>query len=157
AVNRPGGYTEVDIRVDNLTLNGNAVAQQNGYIQLYVYVLFKCVQGMARLAAPNANGIIYIPAANDFKPNSHGGQLNSIIHELGHAMGMNANPAETQVDSHQYHYEFNGNHCRSGLAKTENNDGPSYQIEANENKPGLCVMFGFTSDTNPRSQFCAEC
>jgi hypothetical protein len=112
---------------------------------------------MARLSAGGANGIIVIPAARDFKPNTPGGQLNSIVHELGHCIGMAANPKETGVDGHQFHYSHNGDHCSSGLPRTAANDGPSYQIQSNQDLPGLCVMFGFTSNVNPRTSFCTDC
>ena len=112
---------------------------------------------MARLNGNNAKGIIIIPARRDFKANSNNGQLNSIIHELGHCVGMVANPAETNLDTHGFHYSHNGDHCRNGLAQTAANDGPSYQTQANQDAPGLCVMFGFTSNVNPRLAFCDEC
>ena len=158
AVNRPGGFIEADVQVNNLTLNGLAVPQQNASISLTVYVLNTFVAGMARLAAPDAKGILIIPAAYDFKPKPHGGQLNSIIHELGHCLGMVANVAETQNDTHQYHYNMGtGDHCSSGLPRTVANTGASYQTQANEHLAGLCVMFGFTSNINPRTNFCVDC
>ena len=158
AMNRPGGFIEADVQVDNLLLNGLAInPPQNAAITLDVYVLNRFVNGMARLSAPQANGIIIIPAARDFKINPDNGQLNSILHELGHCMGMNANPTEVQIDGHQYHYNYNGDHCSSGLPRTVQNDGPSYQTQANQDAPGLCVMFGFTSNVNPRLAFCVDC
>ncbi len=70
---------------------------------------------------------------------------------------MVANVNETQSDTRQYHYNHNGDHCRSGLARTVANDGPSYQILANQDLPGLCVMFGYISNISPRTAFCADC
>ncbi|MBK7706831.1 MAG: hypothetical protein IPJ30_13950 [Acidobacteria bacterium] len=155
-INRPGAFVEADVQVNNLMHNGLPVPQQAGTITIEVYVLNKFVNGMARLQAAEANGIIIMPAARDFKVNPPGGQLNAIIHELGHCMGMVANVAETGLDPHQFRYNHNGDHCSSGLARTLANDGPSYQVPGNTDIAG-CVMFGFTSNNAPRTTFCPDC
>lgn len=86
-----------------------------------------------------------------------GGRHSSLIHELGRCIGMAANPDEVGIDGHQNHFSLNGDHCSNGLPRTAANTRESYETLANQDAPGFCVMFGYTSDVYPRLTFCSEC
>ncbi|HVC62101.1 MAG TPA: hypothetical protein VND19_17275 [Acetobacteraceae bacterium] len=152
---KPGCFNEIDVRVADAAFGAVPAA---GTIQLRVAVFQRYVNGMARINAIglDSRGIVLIPARREFEAIAVGAQLNSAIHEFGHSLRMVAAQAEANLDPHDNFYAHNGNHCRWNLPITVANDGPSYQIPANTDI-AQCVMFGFVSDNNPRTQFCARC
>ena len=80
-------------------------------------------------------------------------QYPTIIHELGHQLGMVANGMGILPDKTTYHYDdskgHRGNHCHFGI--------PSGQLRYDaraDQQSALCVMYGAI---NKWSIFCDEC
>lgn len=150
---RPGLYKDVDVRVDNLPAH-----QPNGEISLEVIVINRMVLGMARPG--NSRGIIILPCRAHFEVKTHANQISAGIHELGHALGMVAEPNEieakggTGLDKHDTWYKSDGGHCWTGLTKKAKD--ADYQKDPNASANAQCVMFGFIANP-PRHTFCANC
>jgi hypothetical protein len=145
--NYPELYKEVDVRVDNIHAH-----QPTGEITLNVLFINRMVVGMARPAGKK--GIIILPSRWHFQAKPHATQISAGIHELGHALGMVADPSEAKLDKHETYYRSDGGHCWTGLQKKDNDN--LYQKDPTASANAQCVMFGFIANP-PSHTFCANC
>ncbi len=145
--NRPGFYGQVRVRVDNL-----APIATTGTIKLQVIFVNHSVSGVAK--KPQTPGAVIQASRSSFRIISEAAQSSAAIHEMGHALGMVANPVDSGVDTPQFRYDYNGNHCHNGIAPVAT-PGDYHQNPAFLNQ-AQCVMFGLIP-TPPRMNFCNPC
>ena len=139
-------FREIDVRVDNLP-----TATPTGSVSLEIVRVNRMVAG---LAIDGTRGIMVMPGRMHFVAKSHANQISAAIHELGHSMGMVAEPGNAGLDAHATFYKSDGNHCWTGLTKQTSDN--LYQKDPNAASSAQCLMFGFITNP-PRTTFCANC
>lgn len=95
---------------------------------------------------------IVVAARENYKAVAHNAQIATIIHEVGHALGMV--PVDEVGIVHTNRYTLNGSHCASG-APNRPTDDQQFHSDKYANS-GTCVMFGQIPPV-PNLNFCGEC
>ncbi|MCH7813982.1 MAG: hypothetical protein IID40_08170 [Planctomycetes bacterium] len=146
SVNAAGIYNEIDIRVDHLPANPT-----HGDITLKAIIVNRMVLGIAR--QPISPGSMIMASRHLGKAKSPDEQTSAAIHEVGHALQMVANFDESRVETHQYYYKSEGNHCHYSIPHQA--DG-RYQSDPGATAQAGCLMFGQVASP-PLFTFCADC
>lgn len=147
-VGRQGFFPEVQVRVDKLPAR-----TATGSLKLTVVTLNQCVAGRAKVQG--LPGVIFSATRNRFEKRSEAEQISSVLHEVGHALGMVPTLHEQGVEAHMYQYDYNGSHCRTGLG-AKGSPGDYHTDPASVTAANMCLMFGLIHDP-PLYAFCADC
>ncbi|MGX9689216.1 type VI secretion system Vgr family protein [Achromobacter anxifer] len=137
----------------NIRMAGLVPVTTAGKIILKVRLMESSAGGVA---FPGTN-LLGVAAMDPWEPNTLDYQQQTLVHEIGHLIGMvpsgpewvRAHPDEADMDSSkldkgQYFYSQFGNHCHFGLPASE----------ADPSHVGSCVMFGGDCVS---IRFCAGC
>ncbi|WP_447921876.1 type VI secretion system tip protein TssI/VgrG [Achromobacter aegrifaciens] len=137
----------------NIRLAGLLPVPASGKIILRVRLMESAAGGVA---FPGTN-ILGVAAMSPWEPVTMDYQQQTLVHEIGHLIGMNpsgpewaqAHPDEAEMDSSKldkgpYFYSEFGNHCHFGLPASQ----------ANPSNTGSCVMFGGDCVS---IRYCASC
>lgn len=147
---KPNIAQHVVVRMNNLT-----PTRIEGEIHIKVHMMTESAAGLAW----NNGNLIAVAARNPFELNDEAYQLETLVHEIGHQVGMSpsgpnwsASPNGdathdlTKLDKVTHYYALWGNHCHFGQ--------PVMPVEQYVYHVGDCVMYG--ADTTS-IRFCPAC
>jgi hypothetical protein len=135
-------------RCDCMDIDVSGLPAENGKIYLTVNTLETFYGG---LSFGNV-AIVGISTKTWWESKSEPSINETIIHEIGHQLGMVANG--TSVDKAQHHYTgkgHRGDHCHNGVC------GSKSIYDSTDTLISTCVMFGANNRRRIRSKFCSEC
>lgn len=133
---------------DQVEVDVTALPAGNGKVEATVNVVDRMRGGLALSGANQTCVCTRAWWANK----AESGQVQTIIHEAGHKVGMVANGSGSQPDATATHYSGSGHagdHCYKGCTAGQANYSSSANTTASE-----CVMFG---TGNGKSAFCGNC
>jgi hypothetical protein len=145
----PGSGAFVEATLD---IGTRVAAPTDVTISLEAVIMYQSVLGES-LSDDDA-GITIQPARNYFTSVPQVRQLSSAIHECGHAVGMCASSLHQGLE-HGRFYDYNGQHCWTGVATAAATPGDYHQPPLKDT--GTCVMYGLIPDHGPNMDFCPAC
>jgi type VI secretion system secreted protein VgrG len=118
-----------------------------------IYLSLNCVDRFRGGISFRDGNLICVGTRSFWNARSDAVQVRTIIHEMGHKIGMvvkgtgkDPDKVETWYDKAKGH---RGNHCYNGLP-----DGQARYDNPGDSSSTICVMYG---SSNGKTQFCAKC